>query len=243
MYPALSPGAIGVGLPFEEGTLRASAGVSLAAWHVAHPAAKGSIIFCHGNAGNMADRLLTIKLLHLAGYHVLIFDYRGYGRSAGRPSEDGTYLDAEAAWHHVAETLGEPAERIAVIGRSLGGAIAIELARRHPPAALVVESTFTSLVDVGRLHYPWLPVRWLLRYRYDSIDKVGQLTCPKLFFHGEDDELIPLEVGRRLYQAAAEPKQFVQTPGGHNSSGFTYSPEYAEHLAAFLSESLAWVTP
>ena len=232
-----------VGLPFEDLTLLAGDGVAIAAWYVPHPEARGSIIFCHGNAGNISDRLLTVTLLHQAGYNVLIFDYRGYGRSKGRPSEEGTYLDAQAAWRHLSETLAEPAERIAIVGRSLGGAVAIELARRHTPGALVVESTFTSLVDVGRLHYPWLPVRWLLRYRYDSIAKVGHLGCPKLFFHGEDDGLIPLDMGRRLYEAAAEPKRFIETPGGHNSSGFTHSPDYAKQLATFLNEALIRTLP
>ena len=103
---------------------------------------------------------------------------------------------------------------------------------------MVVESTFTSLVDVGKLHYPFLPVRWLLRYRYDSIEKVPQIRCPKLFFHGADDELIPVANARQLFNAAAEPKKFIETPGGHNSSGFLYAPAYTEQLATFLDGAL-----
>lgn len=239
-----------VGLQFEDLTLETSDGVSIAAWYLPHPDPMGSIIFCHGNAGNMADRLHSLKLLHDMGLSVLIFDYRGFGRSEGRPSEEGTYQDAEAAWRYLIETRGEKPGRVVLFGRSLGGAVAIELARRHAengrragqplqeggPAALVVESTFTNLVDIGRLHYRFLPVRLLLSYRYASIEKVSEINCPKLFFHGRDDTLIPLANGRKLFDAAAEPKQFIETPGEHNEAGFAYSREFTERLKGFLTE-------
>ena len=228
----------GVGLDFEELTLEASDGVVIAAWFVPQPQANATVLFCHGNAGNISDRLHSIQVLHELGYNVLIFDYRGFGRSTGSPSESGTYLDADAAWRWLVETRGEPAERVVILGRSLGGAVAIELAGRHPPAALVVESTFTSLADIGQHHYRLLPVRLLLKHRYESIDKVSKITCPKLFLHGTDDRLIPLVNGRRLYEAATAPKQFVETPGGHNTAGFTHSPTYAKRLAAFIDEAL-----
>ncbi len=227
-----------VGLHFEELMLPTSDGLSIAAWFIPHPDAKGNVIFSHGNAGNISGRLHSIKLLHNMGVNVLAFDYRGYGRSEGKPGEQGTYRDAEAAWQYLVETRGESAERIVLFGRSLGGAVAIDLARRHTPAALVVESTFTSLVDIGRLHYPLLPVRWILTYRYDSIEKVPHITCPKLFIHGEDDTLIPYANGRKLFDAAAEPKQFLTTPGDHNDGGFTHSPKYTDRLAKFLDEVL-----
>ena len=227
-----------VGLEFEELTLEASDGVVIAAWFVPQPQAKATVLFCHGNAGNISDRLHSIHVLHELGYSVLIFDYRGFGRSTGSPSENGTYLDADAAWRWLIETRGEPAERVVVFGRSLGGAVAIELAGRHPPAALVVESTFTSLADIGRHHYRLLPVRLLLRHRYESIDKVSKITCPKLFLHGTDDRLIPLANGCRLYEAAAPPKQFIETPGGHNTGGFTHTSAYAQRMAAFIDEAV-----
>lgn len=227
-----------VGLSFEDLTLTTDDGLGIAAWYVPRNEAKGTVIFCHGNAGNMADRLFIMQFFHKLGYHVFIFDYRGYGRSEGQPEEEGTYLDALAAWRFVQETKNEPPSRIVIVGRSLGGAVAIDLALRHPPAALVVEATFTSLTDVGRFHYPLLPVRWLLRYRYESIDKVSRLDCPKQFYHGRDDTLIPLENGRKLFEAAAEPKEFIETPGGHNSAGFAWSSEYTERLAMFLDEAI-----
>ncbi len=225
-----------IGLEFQEVSIQTSDGVAIAAWYLAHPRAKGTILFCHGNAGNISDRLVSIELLHTLGYNVLIFDYRGYGRSEGRPTETGTYLDAQAAWRYLTEDRRLPADRVVLFGRSLGGAVAIELAGHHSPAALIVESTFTSLTDVAAIHYPLLPVRWLLRFRYDSIDKIAALNCPKLFFHGTDDELIPMANGRALFEKAAPPKRFIATPGGHNDAGFTYSLEHTHQLAAFLDE-------
>lgn len=223
-----------VGLAFEDLTLRTADGVSIAAWYIPHEHARGNVIFFHGNAGNMTNRLHSVKLLHRMGLNVLIIDYRGYGRSEGKPSEDGTYEDAEAAWRYLTETRGETPDRIALFGRSLGGAIAIELATRHTPAALVTESTFTSLLDIGRMHYKFLPVRLILSYHYDSLSKVPRITCPKLFFHGREDTLIPLENGRRLFEASADPKEFIETPGGHNESGFTYTPKFTKRLEDFL---------
>ncbi len=228
-----------VGLRFEDLKLTTPDGVAISAWYIPHDRPRGSVIFCHGNAGNMADRLHDVKLLHAMGVNVLIFDYRGYGTSEGKPGEQGTYEDAVAAWDHLVDTRGESPQRIALFGRSLGGAVAIELARRRNPGALIVESTFTNLADVGRIHYPFLPVRWILKHRYDSIDKIGAIACPKLFFHGTGDTLIPIDLARKLFAAAAEPKEFVETPGGHSDAGFTYSPKYTDRLAAFL-DSLAW---
>ncbi|MGD2109318.1 MAG: alpha/beta hydrolase [Phycisphaerae bacterium] len=228
-----------VGLKFEQLTLVTDDGVEIDAWYVPAPQAKASAIFCHGNAGNISHRLHTIETLHNLDLNVLIFDYRGYGNSKGTPSEEGTYEDAGTAWRHLVETRGESPDRIVVVGRSLGGAIAIELARRKKPAALVVESTFTKIADVGQAHFPFIPVRLLLRYRYDSIGKVPHIECPKLFFHGNKDGLIDLSLGKKLYEAAAEPKRFIETPGGHNEAGFEYSPEYTKRMAAFLDEVLS----
>jgi len=228
-----------VALIFEDLTLITRDGVAIAAWYIPHPEAKGTILFCHGNAGNMSHRVGDAKVLHDLGYNFLIFDYRGFGRSAGSPDEAGTYLDAQAAWDYLTKTRGEDPQRVILFGRSLGGAVAIHLASGLAdggPAALVVESTFTSLVDVARLHYPFLPVNWLLTNRYNSISRIGRVFCPKLFIHGTDDELIPIEIGRRLFDAAPQPKLFMETPGGHNSSGFTYTSEYTDRFAEFLEQ-------
>ena len=230
-----------IGLAFEDVTFTTSDGLNIAAWYVPSSiggSQTGTVLFCHGNAGNLSDRLVTIRILHSLGCNVLIFDYRGYGRSAGKPDEQGTYRDAEAAWEYLVNKRGVSPRRLILCGRSLGGAVAVQLATQHPPAALVVESSFTSLVDVARVHYRWLPARLLCRFHYDSAARVATISCPKLFLHATDDELIPIEIGRRLYQAAAPPKRFIETPGGHNTGGFTHSPAYSRQLATFLAETL-----
>jgi len=227
-----------VGLPFESVSLQTADGVRLSAWYVPSANAKRSVIFCHGNAGNISDRLVQAKLLVGLGHNVFLFDYRGYGDSEGHPTEQGTYLDAEAAWSFLTRTKAQPPETVVLFGESLGGAVAIELASRHSPGALIVESTFTSFVDIAKLHYPLLPVGFLLRYRYDSLSKVPTLACPKLFIHSTDDQLVPIANARRLFAAAAPPKEFLETPGEHNTGGFTYSPEFTSQVGTFLTAAL-----
>jgi len=227
-----------IGIDYDSVILQTDDKVNITAWYVPHPNPRATIIFCHGNAGNNSDRLFDIKQFHRAGYNVFIFDYRGYGESEGTPSEIGTYLDAEAAWRYLIEEKKESPERIILFGRSLGGAVAIELAMRHMPAALIVESSFASLEDVGRMHYPFLPVRLILSYRYDSIKKVPHLSCPKLFIHGLDDRLIPIEQGRKLFDASSNPKMFMETPGEHNTSGYSYSPTHTNQMLDFMEQSL-----
>ncbi|MEK6799899.1 MAG: alpha/beta hydrolase [Planctomycetota bacterium] len=228
-----------VGLAYEDVSFTAADGVKLAGWYVPHATATATVLIFHGNAGNVSHRLHKLKVLHGLGYNSLIIDYRGYGRSDGEPSEGGLYLDAQAAWNHLVESRGESPSRIVVLGRSLGGAVAIDLASRRRPAALVVESSFTSLVDVGKFQYPFLPVAWILRDRFESIDKIGRVDCPKLFLHGQSDDLIPLSMAQALFDAASPPKLFVETPGDHNESGFTYAPVYAKALATFITNVLA----
>jgi len=227
-----------VGLAYEDVFLETDDNVRIHGWYVPKEGARLTVILCHGNAGNIADRMGTIKLFHLAGLNVLAFDYRGYGRSSGNPSEQGTYADAEAAWRYLVDVRDAEPARIVLFGRSLGGAVAIELATRHTPGVLVVESTFTNLADVGRMHYPLLPVKWILSYRYDSLAKVGAIHCPKLFVHGRADTLIPIANGRRLFDAAAAPKHFIETPGDHNTAGITYAPEFARQFRTFLREAV-----
>lgn len=227
-----------VGLTYEQIQITTSDGIKIIGWYVPHPNAQASILFFHGNAGNMSDRLFDLKQFHLAGYNTLMIDYRGYGESDGKPTEQGTYLDAQAAWKYLTEDRKVSPDHIILFGRSLGGAVAIDLATHHPPAALIVESSFTSLTDIGKIHYPLLPVRWVLRYRYESINKVSQINCPKLFIHGREDRLIPFENGKALFEAASKPKTFLETPGEHNTAGYAYAPEYTVQMIEFIRQSL-----
>jgi fermentation-respiration switch protein FrsA (DUF1100 family) len=224
------------GLAYEDLLLSTEDGERLHGWYVPHPRPRGTLLFLHGNAGNIGDRLESVSIFHRLGLDVAIIDYRGYGRSSGSPSERGTALDAEAAWHYLRARRGMPARRIVVFGRSLGGAVAVRLAVSHPPAALIVESTFTSLADMASEIYPFLPVRWLLRFEYDSLERIAALRCPLMVIHSVEDDLVPFEQGRRLYAAAPVPKRFLELRGDHNSGFFLAGPRYGLAVDEFLTE-------
>jgi fermentation-respiration switch protein FrsA (DUF1100 family) len=229
---------LAIGLDYQEVTLRAKDGVDISAWYVPAENARGFVLFCHGNAGNISHRLDSIRIFHGLGLGVLIFDYRGYGRSKGSPDEEGTYRDAEAAWDYLVNPLHVAPEKIILFGRSLGSAVAAEMALRKHAGALIMESGFTSVPDLGSNFYPYLPVRLLSKYHYASIKKVGKIKIPKLFIHSPADEIVPYEQGRRLFESASEPKEFLQLTGGHNE-GFLLSGEsYIKGLKDFLSRYL-----
>lgn len=231
--PTSTPGDHG--LPFDDLSITTADGVALHAWRLRAENPRGAVVFCHGNAGNIEVRLERGRALLDMGFDVLLFDYRGYGGSAGQPSEEGTYLDAEAAWLALSG-LGFTPDRIVVFGESLGGAVAIELARRRAVGVVVVEDTFSSLADMAATLYRWLPVRWILRIRYDSIAKVGALCVPLLVIHSREDELVPFVQGRRLFDAAVEPKRFLETVGPHNGGGFAVRADWRAAVEAFLRE-------
>jgi len=232
-----------VGMPFESLMLSASDGVRINAWYVPCSSPRGTVLLFHGNAGNLGDVILDVAQWHRLGFNVLAVDYRGFGESEGAPTEKGIYADADAAWLYGVHDRGEDPRRIVVVGRSLGGAVAIELAHRRAPGALIVESTFTSLPDVGSLHYPLLPVRLLARCRYDSRSRVRSIQCPKLFAHGSEDTLIPIRLGRKLFDSAAEPKTFLETAGDHTSSGIFYDRASAAELSRFLGAAIGEASP
>lgn len=226
-----------LGMAYEAVVLRTSDGVTVAAWWVPAPRSRGALIFCHGNAGNMGDRVGKLRLFHDLGLSVLAFDYRGYGTSQGKPSEDGTARDMDAAVAHVRDVRGVPPGRTVFYGESLGGAVAVEAATRWLPAAFVVESSFTSARDMARRHYPFVPAG-LVRLGYDTVSRIGALACPKLILHGPRDTIVPFEMGEALYRAASEPKRFATLVGDHNSGGILESPEACGALAALLREVL-----
>jgi len=227
-----------VNLAFEDISFRTRDGITIAGWFVPSEDEKGVLLFCHGNAGNISDRLDSINIFHQLGLSVLIFDYRGYGKSEGRPSERGTYLDAEAAWDYLVKEKRKSPERIILFGRSLGGAVAAETALRKNAALLILESSFTSVPDLALKFYPWLPVRFLAIFRYASIDKVGRIRCPKLIIHSPDDEIVPFGHGTALYDKASGPKEFLRIRGGHNEGFLASGGIYVEGLRDFLSRYL-----
>ncbi|MDP2431669.1 MAG: alpha/beta hydrolase [Pseudomonadota bacterium] len=228
------------GMAFEALTLDTADGERLDAWFVPAPQARGVVLFLHGNAGNMAHRMDSIAMFHRLGYGVLIFDYRGYGRSSGKPSEAGLYLDAETAWAHLTGQRGIAPGRVVLFGESLGGAVAARLAAQQPPreqpGALVLASVFTSVPDLAADLYPWLPARWLARLRYDTAGAMAKIHSPVLVAHSPDDEIVPFHHGEKLFQAAPAPKVFLRLAGGHNDGFIFMRPEWVEALAGFLRE-------
>ncbi|MBI5415731.1 MAG: alpha/beta hydrolase [Candidatus Omnitrophica bacterium] len=212
-----------IGLPFEDVFIKTQDNVTINAWLVKSSTARGTLLFLHGNAGNIGDRLEKIRMFHQMGLHVFIIDYRGYGRSQGRPGEAGIYLDAMAAYDYLRGRPDIVPAGIIGYGASLGGAAIIDLAVKRELAALIVDSSFTSAADMARLVYPFIP-SFLIKTKLDSVGKVRSVTVPKLFLHSREDELVPFALGEKLYQAAAGPKEFLETSGGHNT-GFAGSQE------------------
>lgn len=225
-----------IGLRFEDITLTTKDGVRIAAWFVPAEHERGVVLFCHGNAGNISHRVGSIGIFHNLGLSVLIFDYRGYGKSEGSPSEKGMYLDAEAAWAYLVNARQINPEKIIIIGRSMGSAVAAELALNHKAGALVMESAFTSIPDMGSKHYPYLPIKLISRFQYDSINKVNRITIPKLFIHSPQDEVIPFEHGVALFKKAREPKEFLQITGNHNTGVIASGKIYTEGLNRFITK-------
>jgi hypothetical protein len=231
--PSLTPAALG--LAHRELELATADGERLHAWFLPREGASGAVLVCHGNAGSIEQRLELARAFHELGWAVLLFDYRGYGGSSGRPSEEGTVRDAEAAFAHLTVVEGLAPERIVLYGESLGVGVALELALRRPAAALIAESGFTSLPDMAAEVYPFLPARWLARIRYDNLPKIARLARPLLIVHSPEDEIVPVAHAHRLFAAAREPKRLVLTGGGHNDGGFVRRAEWRGEVGAFLA--------
>ena len=222
------------GLHYEDVYLVTDDNIRIHGWYVPHPGAQATLLFFHGNAGNLSHRLDSIAIFHDMGLSVFIIDYRGYGRSGGRASERGTYRDAMAAWNYLVDERRLHPDRIIVFGRSLGGAVAAWLAAEVAPAAVILESTFTSVKDLGKHYYPYLPVSLIARIHYPVDEYITSFNSPVLVIHSEQDEVVPARLGRRLFEHAPEPKQFLPISGDHNN-GFLLSREaYVKGIKRFL---------
>jgi fermentation-respiration switch protein FrsA (DUF1100 family) len=224
-----------IGLQYEAVSLKTEDGLNLSAWFIPAKEPRAVLLFCHGNAGNISHRLESLHLFYRLGLSTFIFDYRGYGQSEGKPTEQGTYLDVETAWNYLVREKEVAPTEVIIFGRSVGGAIAARLARDHPPQALIVESTFTSVQNFAGELYPFLPVKLISRFNYDALGYLPQVNCPVLIIHSRDDEMIPFNHGQHLFQVANEPKEFLEIRGSHNE-GFVISAEhYQEGLNSFIS--------
>jgi fermentation-respiration switch protein FrsA (DUF1100 family) len=231
-------------LPYEDFQVSTQDGVKVCGWFIpasAKASAGGplTILFSHGNAGNISNRLDKIARLRQTGANLVFYDYRGYGESEGAPSEIGTYQDAEAVYRYVTQTKHIAPERVVFYGESLGCAVAVEMAIRHPDAAgLILESAFTSTVAMARRVFPRLPVKWIVRYHYDNLSKIPRIKMPLLIMHSPQDEIVPFEMGRQLYAAAPQPKTFFELTGGHNDGYAETGDRYIDAIHKFLRDNL-----
>jgi hypothetical protein len=227
-----------IGLNYEDVSLTTSDNERLHGWYIPAVDSRGVLLFFHGNAGNISHRLDSLKIFHELGLDTLIIDYRGYGQSTGKTSEQGTYLDAQAAWDYLINSRGVPADQIIVFGRSLGGAVGAWLGVQHTPAAVIIESSFTSGVDMAHRLYPFLPVRLITRLQYPVADYAARLDCPVLVVHSRHDEIIPFTMGKAIYAAVKQQKKFLELRGDHNNGFLISQEDYIAGLKDFTQAIL-----
>ncbi len=241
-------------MPYEDVRIKSANGTKLHGWLVFADSSVGTILFCHGNGGNISHRLDLVSVWRSLGYDVLIFDYQGYGESEGSPTEAGTYADVKACWNYLTNTRDINPNRIVVLGRSLGGAVASHLVSdlshvfpfpvkptrfaQTTPAGLILEAPFTSIPDMGARLYPFLPVRLLSRITYDNQANLANIHTPVLIMHGTDDKVVPLAMGKEVFASANEPKRFVELPGGHEDTYLVSEELYQRTLTDFIGSSL-----
>jgi len=222
-------------LPFEDIWFNSSDSVRLHGWLIPASSPNHLLLFCHGNGGNISHRLDNVRLLRNRGISVFVFDYRGYGRSQGRISEKGFYLDSEAAYEVARKWAEKHGAKLVVFGRSLGGIAATHLASTKHCNGLILESTFTNMGAMARAHYPLPFAETLLKHRLDAVGQIVQVRVPILFFHGDKDSIVPIELGRKLFEAAPNPKEFVVIPGaGHNDTYFVGGQDYFKKIDSFF---------
>lgn len=226
-------------LPLEEVWFKAGDGTDLFGWYVESAASSGVLLWCHGNAGNIIHRLENLALLYRAGLSVFLFDYRGYGRSGGKPSEEGLYQDAFAAYAYLTRTRGIRSDYVVLFGRSLGAAVAGTVASQRPSAGLILESPFPSVEAVAKVTTRGFPAHWLLQSRFRLIDRLRDIHVPILVIHGDRDDIVPIALGRQVYGAAPEPKSFYVIEGAeHNDTYVVGGKPYLLRFKRFVEESI-----
>jgi len=226
-----------IGLDFESLFFVTADGVKIHAWYIPKENARGTVLFCHGNGGNISGRLDTIRILNYLGFATFIFDYRGYGISEGSPSEAGTFRDAMAAYDFIQNRLSLKPEDIIIFGRSLGGAVAANLAIRRSHRVLILESTFTSIGAIARQYYPMFPVRLISRIKYNTLACVKEISTPLLLIHSTEDGTIPFSHSENLYEAASQPKVLLRISGDHNDGFLRSGAYYIEGIDKFLKDN------
>lgn len=239
-YPAGAWDTESHGVKIEDVYFQSGDGIKLHGWFVPAKGADATLLWFHGNAGNITHRLDNILRLRPLNLNIFIFDYRGYGRSQGDPDEQGLYVDSLAAYDALVHTQNIAPERLFLFGRSLGGACAVEVASQRPAAGLILESAFTNAKDMASTMFPFLPLGYFIKSKFDAAGKVPSIGMPKLFLHGTEDRIVPYKLGRKLFEAAAEPKEFYDIQGaGHNDTYSVGGPAYFEALGRFIKQTLA----
>ena len=227
-----------VGLKYDDVYFETDDGLRLNAWFIPAEIPRGTLLFCHGNAGNLSHRVEIIEIFNKLNLNVFIFDYRGYGRSLGSPSEQGLYRDAQAAYQYLLSRNDIDKDKIVIYGKSIGANVAINLASKVSAACLISESGFTSAYDMGKKLFPYLPIKWIITTKFDAIEKIKRINIPKLIIHSQNDEIVPFKLGEKLFEAALQPKEFYQMRGTHNAAIFMAPEEYSLRLDSFLNKCL-----
>jgi len=229
-----------IGLAYEEICLRTKDGVGICAWYVPCDGAVCTLLWFHGNAGNIGDRVEHLKVYHDRWrVNQMIVDYRGYGKSEGNLSEEGTYEDGRTGVRYLSSEKGVSPDHLIFFGRSLGSAVAVQMATEYPSAGLILESPFTSIRDMATTHYPLIGHIFPLRIRYDSMAKIGKVHVPLLILHGDRDAVVPFEQGKRLFEAANEPKTFFTIRNaGHNDILSLSEEDYHETVRGFIRDAV-----
>ena len=227
------------GLKYEDIFFNTDDNLKLNGWFIPAKDPRGTLLFCHGNAGNISHRIEIIEIFNKLSLNVFIFDYRGYGKSKGSPTEEGLYRDARAAYKNLLSRKNINKDAIVIYGKSIGANVAIDLASKVKAAALISESGFTSAYDMGKKLFPFFPIKWIITIKYDAATKIKNIPIPKLIIHSQDDEIVPFKLGKKLFEAAPQPKEFYQMRGGHNEAVFMAMEEYSVKINNFLSRYLS----
>ncbi|OGT62817.1 MAG: hypothetical protein A2W69_01975 [Gammaproteobacteria bacterium RIFCSPLOWO2_02_47_7] len=233
-YSSLQATPGDAGLPYEDVYLTTSDNLKIHGWYVPHEKPRATLLFLHGNGGNISHRLEKLWIYNQLGLSVFIIDYRGYGLSESSPSEQGTYLDAETAWNYLTQEQQIRASDIIIYGESLGGAVAAWLATRVEAGALIIESVFTSIRDMGKHYYPYMPVTLIARIKYPVIEYIREVLCPVLIIHSPADDIVPFHMGKAVYEAANQPKDFLEITGDHNGGFMQSGDVYINGLNRFI---------
>ncbi len=223
------------GLQYDDVFIKTADGVTINGWFIPEKNSDKALLFLHGNGGNISHRKESVEIFNRLGLNVFIIDYRGYGISEGSPDEKGLYLDAQIAWDYLIKK-GFDKTKIIIFGRSLGGAIAINLASKVKPGALIIESTFSSARDMGQSIFPLLSRVLIFRYSFNSGELIKKINSPLLVIHSPDDEIIPFKLGKKVFDAANEPKSFFSLQGDHNNGFIISQPDYEKRLAEFIMD-------